>query len=567
MATYNDYIEYLKHVDNTTREEIDKQIDSLNKEISFLKSSLTTLQKEKDLLSSQFAKSQKDLVAKGDLLNVRGVEVDKLAKKQKELESKLVTLQHQKEDLSFSLKQAEQSLQQKTKENEEKSKEIIASQKLLEAASAQEKVSKATHETMVSDLKKELDNLRDQLRDKDDLLLRQQQDQTGLQKNLVKLQTEYNELLAKDSSSENAIVSSIREISTLKSQLTQEREQVRQIREQIEGVTKQNNLLTQKLKSGVSADAIKELQAELDAKKRDIGILQTSLSQAKNESQELQGSLKSQEALVREYKHCINTLKEQIEGVTKQNNLLTQKLKSGVSADAIKELQAELDAKKRDIEILQTSLSQAKNESQELQGSLKSQEALVREYKHCINTLKEQVNTLRTKAKEIKRKQTGKFLQGTACGLLALGMLWFLVAISVDRASKTVGPNNNERSTKGSCDYVEKTEFRTDGLYTGQRMDEKPHGIGEVSLSGDGSFEGAFKDGNFYYGKRILRSGKIYIGPYVDDQANGVGTYLFEDGSRYIGEFKKDAMHGYGIYIDANGHKSMGEFRNNEFIK
>lgn len=487
MATYNDYIEYLKHVDNTTREEIDKQIESLNKEISFLKSSLTTLQKEKDLLSSQFAKSQKDLLAKGDLLNVRGVEVDKLAKKQKELESKLVTLQHQKEDLSFSLKQAEQSLQQKTKENEEKSKEIIASQKLLEAASAQEKVSKATLETMVSDLKKELDNLHDQLRDKDDLLLRQQQDQTGLQKNLVKLQTEYNELLAKDTSSESAIVSSIREISTLKSQLTQEREQVRQIREQIEGVTKQNNLLTQKLKSGVSADAIKELQAELDAKKRDI-------------------------------------------------------------------------------EILQTSLSQAKNESQELQGSLKSQEALVREYKHCINTLKEQVNTLRTKAKEIKRKQTGKFLQGTACGLLALGMLWFLVAISVDSASKTVGSNNNERSTKGSCDYVEKTEFRTDGLYTGQRMDEKPHGIGEVSLSGDGSFEGAFKDGNFYYGKRILRNGKIYIGPYVDDQANGVGTYLFEDGSRYIGEFKKDAMHGYGIYIDANGHKSMGEFRNNEFI-
>ena len=487
MATYNDYIEYLKHVDNTTREEIDKQIESLNKEISFLKSSLTTLQKEKDLLSSQFAKSQKDLLAKGDLLNVRGVEVDKLAKKQKELESKLVTLQHQKEDLSFSLKQAEQSLQQKTKENEEKSKEIIASQKLLEAASAQEKVSKATLETMVSDLKKELDNLHDQLRDKDDLLLRQQQDQTGLQKNLVKLQTEYNELLAKDTSSESAIVSSIREISTLKSQLTQEREQVRQIREQIEGVTKQNNLLTQKLKSGVSADAIKELQAELDAKKRDIGILQTSLSQAKNESQELQ-------------------------------------------------------------------------------GSLKSQEALVREYKHCINTLKEQVNTLRTKAKEIKRKQTGKFLQGTACGLLALGMLWFLVAISVDRACRRVGTNNNERSTKGSCDYVEKTEFRTDGLYTGQRMDEKPHGIGEVSLSGDGSFEGAFKDGNFYYGKRILRSGKIYIGPYVDDQANGVGTYLFEDGSRYIGEFKKDAMHGYGIYIDANGHKSMGEFRNNEFI-
>ena len=531
MATYNDYIEYLKHVDNTTREEIDKQIESLNKEISFLKSSLTTLQKEKDLLSSQFAKSQKDLLAKGDLLNVRGVEVDKLAKKQKELESKLVTLQHQKEDLSFSLKQAEQSLQQKTKEKEEKSKEIIASQKLLEAASAQEKVSKATLETMVSDLKKELDNLHDQLRDKDDLLLRQQQDQTGLQKNLVKLQTEYNELLAKDTSSESAIVSSIREISTLKSQLTQEREQVRQIREQIEGVTKQNNLLTQKLKSGVSADAIKELQAELDAKKRDI-------------------------------------------------------------------------------EILQTSLSQAKNESQELQGSLKSQEALAREYKHCINTLKEQVNTLRTKAKEIRRKQTRKFLQGTACGLLALGMLWFLVAISVDSASKTVGSNNNERSTKGSCDYVEKTEFRTDGLYTGQRMDEKlasldsnacivglytgqrmdeklasldsnacivglytgqrmdekPHGIGEVSLSGDGSFEGAFKDGNFYYGKRILRSGKIYIGPYVDDQANGVGTYLFEDGSRYIGEFKKDAMHGYGIYIDANGHKSMGEFRNNEFI-
>ena len=89
MSTYNDYIEYLKHVDNTTREEIDKQIDSLNKEIGSLKASLTTLQKDKDVLSSQFAKSQKDLSDNGDMLNMKAVEINQHLRKQTELNNSI----------------------------------------------------------------------------------------------------------------------------------------------------------------------------------------------------------------------------------------------------------------------------------------------------------------------------------------------------------------------------------------------------------------------------------------------------------------------------------------------
>ena len=105
--------------------------------------------------------------------------------------------------------------------------------------------------------------------------------------------------------------------------------------------------------------------------------------------------------------------------------------------------------------------------------------------------------------------------------------------------------------------------------YTGQTKESEPHGIGtaEILDSVENKFEGAFKDGKFYYGKRTLPNGKIYVGPYVNDQANGVGTYIFTDGSRYIGEFQDDEMNGYGIFIDANGSKTMGKFRNNEFIE
>lgn len=119
MATYNDYIEYLKHVDNTTREEIDKQIDSLGEEISALKTSLTTLQKEKDLLSAQLAKSQKDLLGREDMLNMKSVEVDKLIKTKKDLADKLLLLQQERDSLSGSLEKVKQDLLRKIKEVED----------------------------------------------------------------------------------------------------------------------------------------------------------------------------------------------------------------------------------------------------------------------------------------------------------------------------------------------------------------------------------------------------------------------------------------------------------------
>ena len=48
MASYNEYLEYLKHIDNTTEQEIKTKIDGLNKDITHLKESLGKLSTVKD---------------------------------------------------------------------------------------------------------------------------------------------------------------------------------------------------------------------------------------------------------------------------------------------------------------------------------------------------------------------------------------------------------------------------------------------------------------------------------------------------------------------------------------
>jgi formylglycine-generating enzyme required for sulfatase activity len=53
MDNYENYLKYLKHVDNTTKQEIKTNIDSLNEEISNLKTSLSNLNKVKDGLETE----------------------------------------------------------------------------------------------------------------------------------------------------------------------------------------------------------------------------------------------------------------------------------------------------------------------------------------------------------------------------------------------------------------------------------------------------------------------------------------------------------------------------------
>lgn len=495
MSTYNDYIEYLKHVDNTAREEIDKQIDSLNKEIGSLKASLTSLQKDKDVLSSQFAKSQKDLADKGDMLNMKAVEINQHLRKQTELNNSINFLKKQTEELKVSLSQEKERVKTKVVEIEEKDQQLAKQ-------------------------KKELDD------------------------KFIKLQTEYNELLAKQVSSDTSAAMLKRNMETLQRQLKQKTENAQQLQVQISNLNKHNEILKQKIEqnSNNNSEFQKELQKELNEANDKIKKLN-------EEKEELNKKIGNEQQL-----------QMQIDNLNNQNEVLKQKIKHirDKKTPDETELAKELEETKDILLLFQ-------NKNERLQSTLKAQKTQASNFESTIASLQ----------LTIKKNKRSRFVIGLLCGAAILSLVW-LISPTPEADVKSSFPTDENGASYNYCVNIEhdSTSYTGTYYYTGQTKEYEPHGIGtaeigttEIVDTVENKFEGAFKDGKFYYGKRTLPNGKIYVGPYVNDQANGVGTYIFTDGSRYIGEFQDDEMNGYGIFIDANGSKTMGKFRNNEFIE
>lgn len=448
MSAYNDYIEYLKHVDNTAREEIDKQIDCLNKEISSLKASLTSLQKDKDVLASWFAKSQKDLADKGDMLNMKAVEINQHLRKQTELNNSITVLRKQTEELNVLLSQEKEKVKTKVAELEEKDQQFAKQKK--------------------------------ELNDK-----------------FIELQTEYNELLAKQVSSDSSAAMLKRNMETLQRQLNQKTENAQQLQMQIDNLNNQNEVLKQKIKH--------------------IGDKNTP----------------DKEELAKE----LNAANDKIRKLNKEKEELTKEL-----------------------EETKSKLLLSQNKNKDLQSMLKS-------LKTQASNLESTIASLQL---EIKKNKKSKFVTGLLCGAAILSLVWLISPTSEADVKSSLPTDENGASYNYSVNIEPDDSINTGTYYyTGQTKGLEPHGIGSAIIPNysKGKFDGAFKEGSFYYGVRTLGNGNVYTGPYVNNQANGVGTYQFSDGSRYIGEFKDDAMNGYGIYIDENGHKSMGKFRNNEFIE
>ena len=487
MSTYNDYIEYLKHVDNTAREEIDKQIDCLNKEISSYKASLTSLQKDKDVLASQFAKSQKDLADKGDMLNMKAVEINQHLRKQTELNNSINVLRKQTEELNVLLSQEKEKVKTKVAEIEEKDQQL-------------EKQKKALNDEF------------------------------------IKLQTEYNKLLAKQVSSDSSAAMLKRNMETLQRQLNQKTENAQQLQMQIDNLNNQNEVLKQEIEQNINnnSEYQKELAKELDKANGQIRKLN-----------------KEKEELVKE----LDKANGQIRKLNKQNEELKQEIKyigDKNTYDKTK-LTKELEETKSKLLLLQ-------NINKGLQSTVKS-------LKTQASNLESTIASLQL---EIKKNKRSKFVTGLLCGAAILSFVWLISATSEAGVKSSLPTDENGASYNYSVNIEPDDSINTGTYYyTGQTKGLEPHGIGIAIIPNysKGKFDGAFKDGALYYGVRTLGNGNVYTGPYVNNQANGVGTYQFSDGSRYIGEFKDDAMNGYGIYIDENGHKSMGKFRNNEFIE
>ena len=203
---------------------------------------------------------------------------------------------------------------------------------------------------------------------------------------------------------------------------------------------------------------------------------------------------------------------------------------------------------------------QLQEKNNKLENSLKEKET---QMATCESTISSLQHTLEKQ----KKTKVVNFLIGILLGAATLSLIWF---ISPQPVEPTIASTSTIDKQTDSYGYTEEQASSIDNtIYTGQTKDGLPHGIGmKKNTDGQGDkFVGSFKDGAFYYGVRTFENGKIYTGPYINNQANGVGSYQFGDGSRYIGEFKDNAMNGYGIYIDEKGNKTMGEFKNNNFIK
>ena len=129
MSTYNEYLDFLQHTDNNSRQEVEKKINGLQDDIKALKSSLNTLQKDRDRISDDLAKTKKAMNDKEDELNMKSVEIESMLKKQKEKDNenkKLLEEQARKSEKKISeLKsQNEQRLSELKSQNEQRFSEL-----------------------------------------------------------------------------------------------------------------------------------------------------------------------------------------------------------------------------------------------------------------------------------------------------------------------------------------------------------------------------------------------------------------------------------------------------------
>jgi hypothetical protein len=78
MANYNDYLEYLKHIDNTTEKEIKTKIDGLNNDITHLKDSLGKLNTVKDDLTNKLNEANNKINENFNIISIKETEITSL---------------------------------------------------------------------------------------------------------------------------------------------------------------------------------------------------------------------------------------------------------------------------------------------------------------------------------------------------------------------------------------------------------------------------------------------------------------------------------------------------------
>ncbi len=99
--------------------------------------------------------------------------------------------------------------------------------------------------------------------------------------------------------------------------------------------------------------------------------------------------------------------------------------------------------------------------------------------------------------------------------------------------------------------------------YTGQFVDGKREGDGEIKFPNGDSYKGQWKsDMKEGQGVYSWKDGSSYSGGWIQGKRSGYGIYSAKNGDRYKGEWKDDKMAGAGNYLFADGRFFSGEIRN-----
>ena len=101
---------------------------------------------------------------------------------------------------------------------------------------------------------------------------------------------------------------------------------------------------------------------------------------------------------------------------------------------------------------------------------------------------------------------------------------------------------------------------KTDEDRVREKLQKSREGKGEVKYST--VYSGDWLDNKFHGGGQMLYSNNnIYDGDWKHGMRHGEGTLRFHDGSKYRGSWFADLQHGIGLVLDRHGHQTRCLFQ------
>lgn len=98
-------------------------------------------------------------------------------------------------------------------------------------------------------------------------------------------------------------------------------------------------------------------------------------------------------------------------------------------------------------------------------------------------------------------------------------------------------------------------------IYSGQLVDDLPHGRGILKLADGSSYEGEWMNSKAHgEGMYTRMDGCSYRGQWSCEVKHGHGIEHYSDGREYEGQFQNGMKHGDGMFVFSDGARIEGQF-------